>query len=104
MVLIEIKRSKQNKKAITTRPRVMRLDQVDQSLFSVLDGGEGHLLHQASRRLRSDILQDMKVFFSVSLTEHAAGNSGQQCGDENEVEKLAHDNWIQTMSRVCKQA
>ncbi|WP_160313798.1 hypothetical protein, partial [Pseudomonas putida] len=31
--------------------------------------GEGHLLHQASRRLRSDILPNLEVLFRVSLSE-----------------------------------
>lgn len=67
----------------------MRLDQIDQShtghdlihfdqetLFtgllafaSVLGVGEGHLLPQASRRLRSGILPNLEVFFRVSLEQ-----------------------------------
>ncbi|MCF5393111.1 hypothetical protein GIV99_28980, partial [Pseudomonas syringae] len=36
---------------------------------SVLGVGEGHLLHQASRRLRSGILPNLEAFFRVSLKE-----------------------------------
>ncbi|QGG77583.1 hypothetical protein N028_20405 [Pseudomonas syringae USA011] len=31
--------------------------------------GEGHLLHQASRRLRSDVLPNLEVFPIVSLVK-----------------------------------
>ncbi|MCF5467530.1 hypothetical protein GIV52_15610 [Pseudomonas syringae] len=34
---------------------------------SVFGVGEGHLLHQASRRLRSGILPNLEIFFRVSL-------------------------------------
>ncbi|MQQ37341.1 hypothetical protein GE543_24195 [Pseudomonas sp. SZ57] len=36
---------------------------------SVFGFGEGHLLHQASRRLRSDVLPNLEVFPIVSLVK-----------------------------------
>ncbi|MGH8383338.1 hypothetical protein, partial [Pseudomonas sp.] len=37
------------------------------ALAGVLGVGEGHLLHQVSRRLRLSILPNLEVFFRVSL-------------------------------------
>ncbi|WP_415639771.1 hypothetical protein, partial [Pseudomonas floridensis] len=47
---------------------------------SVLGVGEGHLLHQASRRLRSGILPSLGGFFRVSLRPHEEkGNRIRLC-------------------------